>query len=428
MGVSVYKDRSYEGTDHAIPYQWFVGIDWGSQTHQVCVLDRERHRVGERSIEHEGGALAECATWLTTLAAGEVHRVAVAIEIPRGAIVELLVERGFHVFAINPKQLDRFRDRHTVAGAKDDRRDAFVLADSLRTDRPSFRQVQVEEPHLLMLRELSRTEEALLTEFRRATNQLREQLQRFYAPLLQLCPAADEPWLWDLLELAPTPSHATGLTEAHVAGVLKTPRIRRVSAGDVLKVVRAPALPVAPGTAAAASAQCALLLPCIRVLAAQLQTCAHQVETLLHSLETVEAPTTHPSDVAIIRSLPGVGRKITAWLLAEAAQPLAERDYQMLRTQGGVAPVTKQSGKRRQVVMRRGCNPRLRQALYPMAHCVAQRDAYFASVYAALKTKGQSHGRALRSIGDRLLRMLVAMLRNHTLYDPSWRQPVLMER
>jgi len=164
------------------------------------------------------------------------------------------------------------------------------------------------------------------------------------------------------------------------------------------------------------------------VLAAQLQTCARQVESLLTALGTVEAPTAPPPDVAIVRSLPGVGRKITAWLFAEAARPLAERDYQILRTQGGVAPVTKQSGKRRQVVMRRGCNPRLRNALYHMAHGVAQRDAYFASVYAALKTKGQSHGRAIRSIGDRLLRMLVAMLRNHTLYDPSWRQPVLMER
>jgi hypothetical protein len=100
----------------------------------------------------------------------------------------------------------------------------------------------------------------------------------------------------------------------------------------------------------------------------------------------------------------------------------------MLRTQGGVAPVTKQSGKRRQVVMRRGCNPRLRNALYYMAHCVAQRDAYFASVYTALKTKGQSHGRAIRSIGDRLLRMLVAMLRNHTLYDSRCKQSVLMEQ
>jgi transposase len=421
-------EQSYEHTEPALPYQWFVGIDWGSQTHQVCVLDQDRHCVGARSVEPEGVALAECAAWLTTLAAGEVHRVAVAIEVPRGAIVELLVERGFHVFAINPKQLDRFRDRHTVAGAKDDRRDAFVLADSLRTDRPSFRQVQIEEPHLLMLRELSRTEEALLTEFRRATNQLREQLHRFYAPLLQLCPAADEPWLWDLLELAPTPTHAVCLTEAQVAGVLKTHRIRRVSAGDVLQVVQAPALPVAPGTAEAASAHCALLLPCIRVLATQLQTCAHQVEALLHTLGTVEAPPACPSDVAIIQSLPGVGRKITAWLFAEAAQPLAERDYQMLRTQGGVAPVTKQSGKRRQVVMRRGCNPRLRYALYHMAHCVAQRDAYFARLYTALKTKGQSHGRALRSLGDRLLRMLVAMLREHTLYDASRGQKVLMER
>ena len=116
------------------------------------------------------------------------------------------------------------------------------------------------------------------------------------------------------------------------------------------------------------------------MLAAQLQTCARQVETLLTALGTVEAPTAPTSDVAIIRSLPGVGRKITAWLFAEAAQPLAERDYQMLRTQGGVAPVTKQSGKRRQVVMRRGCNPRVRNALYHMAHCVTQRDAYFASL------------------------------------------------
>ena len=134
MVPSDHIEHSHKPTEPSLPYQWFVGIDWGSQTHQVCVLDRDRHRVGTRSVEHEGVALAECAVWLTTLAAGEVHRVAVAIEVPRGAIVELLVERGFHVFAINPKQLDRFRDRHTVAGAKDDRRDCFRLS-GFFTDR-----------------------------------------------------------------------------------------------------------------------------------------------------------------------------------------------------------------------------------------------------------------------------------------------------
>src|SRR2546428_8657614 len=95
-----------------------------------------------------------------------------------------------------------------------------------------------------------------------------------------------------------------------------------------------------------------------------------------------------PSDVAIVLSLPGVGRKITAWLFAEAAQPLAERDYQVLRTHGGVAPVTKQSGKRRLVVMRHGCNPRVRHALYHMARGGLQHDAHFSSVYAALRGNG----------------------------------------
>src|SRR5262249_54694974 len=122
-----------------------------------------------------------------------------------------------------------------------------------------------------------------------------------------------------------------------------------------------------------------------------------------------------------------VARKRTAWLVAEAAQPLAEGDYQVLRTHGGVAPVTKQSGKRRQVMMRRGCNARLRHALYHMARVAMQRDAHFSSVYAALRAKGQRHGQALRTLGDRLLRILMAMLRNGTAYDASriGREPVV---
>src|SRR5262249_27228750 len=157
---------------------------------------------------------------------GEPQRVAVAIEVPRGAIVEGLLDRGFHLFAINPKQLDRFRDRHSAAGAKDDRRDAFVLADSVRTDQPSFRRVHLGEPQLLLLRELSRAEETLLAEFRRSANRLREQLHRFYPQMLQLCAAADEPWLWDLITLAPTPAHAILLSEEQVQPDLKAARFR----------------------------------------------------------------------------------------------------------------------------------------------------------------------------------------------------------
>jgi transposase len=427
MGLIVPTAMHPERADQPMPYEWFVGIDWGSQRHQICVLDRDRRRVGERTIDHDGASLAQLAAWLWTVSAGQPQRVAVAIEVPRGAIVEGLLERGFHVFALNPKQLDRFRDRHSVAGAKDDRRDAFVLADAVRTDQPSFRRLHLDEPQLLQLRELSRAEETLLEDFRRSANRLQDQLHRFYPQMLQLCSAADASWLWDLIDLAPTPAHAALLSEEQVQRVLKAHRIRRVTAQEVLACLQAPALPVAPGAAEAAQAHCGFLLPCLRVLAEQLLACSQQVSVLLHTLAEEPGEGEGPSDVAIVLSLPGVGRKITAWLLAEAAQPLAERDYQVWRTHGGIAPVTKQSGKRRLVVMRRGCTPRLRHALYHMARVAMQRDAHFRRVYAALRAKGQRHGQALRNIGDRLLRILMAMLHNRTCYDASRirREPVV---
>jgi Transposase/Transposase IS116/IS110/IS902 family len=428
MGLIVSAPMPPKQDEQTMSYEWFVGIDWGSQQHQVCVLDRNRRVVGERVVDHDGSSLAQLATWLLALSQGQPHRVSVAIEVPRGAIVEGLIERGFHVFAINPKQLDRFRDRHSVAGAKDDRRDAFVLADSMRTDQPSVRRLRLDEPRLLMLRELSRAEEMLLEEFRRTANRLREQLHRFYPQMLHLSSAADEAWLWDLIELAPTPSHAALVTDEQVRHVLTSHRIRRVTAQEVIVCLQAPALPAAPGVLEAAQAHCAFLLPCLRVLAEQLRSCAQQVEAILTTLAEEPDEAGGPSDMAIVQSLPGVGRKITAWLFAEAAQALSERNYQVLRTQGGVAPVTKQSGKRRQVVMRRGCNPRLRHALYHMARVAAQRDGHFGVVYEALRAKGQRHGQALRNIGDRLLRLLIAMLRDRTCYDATRnrREPVVL--
>jgi transposase len=201
-------------------YRIYVGIDWASEAHRACVLDRERLIVAERSFAHAGNAVAEFAQWLRELTA-DSQQVAVAIEVPRGAVVETLVERGFHVYAINPKQLDRFRDRYSVSGAKDDRRDAFVLADSLRTDQTCFRRVSLDDPLVIQLRELSRADEELQREANQLANRLREQLHRFYVQTLKLCPSADEPWLWTLLELAPSPSIAQRLRPMRVERLLR---------------------------------------------------------------------------------------------------------------------------------------------------------------------------------------------------------------
>ncbi len=242
-------------------YALYVGIDWGTVTHQVAVLDAQRVLLGERAIAHEAVALHGLTEWLTQLAHGEPARVAVALEVPRGAVVDTLLERGFHVFALNPKQLDRFRDRYTVAGAKDDRRDAFVLATALATDQPAFRALAPEDPLLIELREWSRVEDELREEWGRLASRLREQLHRFYPQALALCPAADEAWFWALVGLAPTPAAALRLRHAAVVTLLRAHRIRRLTADQVLAALQSPPLRVAPGTVKAASAHVALLIP-----------------------------------------------------------------------------------------------------------------------------------------------------------------------
>lgn len=405
----------------ASTHRFWVGIDWATAAHQVCVLDAERRVVLERSYAHSGAGLTALADELDRLAAGEPERVAVSIEVPRGPVVETLLERRFAVHAINPKQLDRFRDRFTVAGAKDDRRDAFVLAHSLSTDRECFRRLEVDAPAIVELRELSRIDEDLRQEHNRLCNRLREQLHRYYPQLLSLCPSANEPWLWSLWELAMTPARGARLRVDRVRRLLREQRIRRLTAEAVCEALRQPALVVAPGTSDAASAHIALLLPRLRLVVAERQLCARHLDTLLATLETEAEPgqQNEHRDVQILRSLPGVGRVVAATMLAEAAQALAARDYNVLRALSGVAPITRQSGKSTHVVMRRGCNTRLRNAVYHWARVCTMADGHWCARYRALRQRGQTHGRALRAIADRLLGRLVAMLREGTLYDPA---------
>ena len=124
-------------------------------------------------------------------------------------------------------------------------------------------------------------------------------------------------------------------------------------------------------------------------------------------------------DVTILRSLPGVGRIVVATLLAEAWEPLRERDYHALRSLCGAAPVTRRSGKRCVVVMRQACHVRLRTAIYHWARVAIQHDELSRRRYRELRKRGHSHGRALRTVADRLLAVACAMLRTRTLFDPA---------
>lgn len=401
-----------------------MGVDWANDSHQVCVLDAEGKKITEFSVEHSSEGMNNLATRLLELCADPAS-VAVAVELSRGALVEGLLERGVSVFTVNPKQLDRFRDRFSPAGAKDDRRDAQVLADALRTDTGRLRSLQIDEPLVIQLRELSRLYEELRVDLGRLTNRLREQLHRYFPQLLTLNSSADETWVWSLLLKASTPHQARRLRKAQLAALLKQHRIRRFTATELHAVLAQPPLRLAPGSVEAASEHVRSLIPRLMLAREQLRETERHIHKLWKQLSESERSGSEEyehRDAEILLSLPGLGELNGAAMLSEASQPL--REYHTTRGLAGIAPVTKQSGKHRVVLMRRACNKRLRNALYSWAMCSIPNDAACRAFYRRCRARGLSHGQALRCLGDRLLRILFAMLRDRTLYDPARFQAV----
>ena len=399
-----------------------VGIDWATRAHEVCALDGNGRVLGRREFPNTPEGLEALVAWMLKHAGGDRAALIVAIERPDGLVVEALLDHGIAVWTINPKQLDRFRDRFTPSGAKDDRRDARVLADAVRTDRQAFRQVLADPPAIVALRGLVREDDALRIEETALSNRLRDQLGRYHPRLLELAADRVDPLLWDLWDLAPTPGAAAAVSPRAVAAALRRHRIRRLDTAGVMRSLTAPAPRVADATVAVAEQAVRRLLPRLRLAHAQRQECGHRIEDLLKDSEApADGGQGQHSDAAVLRSLPGVGRAVLARVLTEGAEAIRRRDLTRLRTLGGSAPVTQRSGKSCRVEMRRACSGRLRFAYYHWARTAVQNDERSRAHYAALRAGGKSHGRALRGVVDRLLAVAVAMLRVGTLYDPGLR-------
>lgn len=425
-------------------FGWFLGVDWGTAHHAVHLSDAEGREILEARVAHTREGLERFLARLGEVTQGQLARVAVGIETPRGAVVDVLLERGAAVFAVNPKQLDRFRDRFSVAGAKDDPLDARVLGSAVRTDRARFRRVAPDEPLVIRIRELSRAQEVLMDERLALASRLRELIQRISPGWLTLVPAADEPWFWEVVAQAATVPLGRQVRRRAIERVLTAHRIRRFDVDAVLAALATPPLLVTPGTVEAVVAHIALVLPRLHLVHEQHHACVRALDEALEeavpphgpsdeagpdgSAGTPEAPATgtaKPHDVTILRSLPGVGPIVASGLLAEAAPLLAQRDYAGLRAYLGVAPVRRRTGKQRHgtVSMRYACSTRLRNIAFYWAKASIAADTGARRYYDGLRARGHGHARALRSVADRWLRILVAMLTSHTLYDAARFEP-----
>lgn len=402
----------------------FLGDDW-AETHHDIELQDEDGRVLKRRRLPEG------VTGLTQLhqlvadhldAEDEPESVLVGIETDRGGWVRALVAAGYTVYAINPKQAARYRERLTTSGAKSDPGDAHVLAEIVRKDREHHRIVAGDSEQAEVVKTVARTHQTMIWTRQRQTNQLRSMLREFY-------PAALEAFGDDLagrdalavLAIAPTPAAGRALSRSRLVSVLrKAGRQRNLQsrAEEISTVLRAEHLGLSEALTEAFGIS-------VRSLVAVLTTMVAQVAALEGEVERCFGQ--HP-DAEIITSQPGLGVVLGARVLAEFGDDKDRyADAKARRNYAGTSPITKTSGKSRVVLARYARNKRLADALHQQAFAALTASPGARAFYDHHRDRGATHHQALRALSNRLVGILHGCLRHRALYDETtaWahRQP-----
>ena len=300
------------------------------------------------------------ADWILERESESEGKAAVAIEKPHGPEADALLERGIAVFAPDPKQLDRFRDRFSPAGAKDDRRDALVLACSLATDRKAFREAGALSPDAIRLRELSRAESDLVAERTCLTDKLTAQLRRCHPAFLDAAPDLGRDWALNLRDLAPTQEKARRVRKSSVEAVPGRSRARASRAEAVLVVLRGKAVPTAPGTVEAVAESAARIVRRLKDAAAEIKDVRNRSREVLDRIKEAEGGRA----VEILESVPGIGAAVLAVIVSEAFDSLQKADLQAPGYCSGVAPAAKRSGRTILVQRRLAANRRLAKIMF----------------------------------------------------------------
>jgi len=390
----------------------FVGDDWAQDHHDVEVMD-EAGKVLARKRLPEGAA---GMTQLHGLVGGflgedaDAAEVVVGIETDRGPWVAALAAAGYLVFAVNPLQAARFRERHGVSGAKSDAGDAHALADMVRTDSHQLRPAAGDSPEAEGIKVLARTHKTMIWERTREVQRLRHQLREYFPAAVEAFADLDAPDALELLGKAPEPARAARLTRAQVSAVLKRAGRRSITgrATAILAALRSEQLGQPPVLVAAYAATVRSLIAVITVLNEQVKVLEQQVRDHFGR---------HP-DAEIIVSQPGMGPILGARVLAEFGDdPRRYRDGKARRNYAATSPVTRASGKKKVVAARFVHNDRLVDALHAQAFSALTASPGARAFYDQQRANGHGHNDALRRLANRLVGILHGCLKTRTLYD-----------
>jgi transposase len=393
----------------------YAGIDWATNTHAVCVITDHGSIRAQFDVPNTGKTFTGLVRRLTNLTVAGV-----AIERPDGPLVEAMLDAGLRVVVITPRQVKALRSRYSAAGAKSDPGDAYLLADTLRTDGHRLAALTPDSDPTKVLRALSRTRKDLIKARVGLVNQLAAQLERCFPAAVRLFGRLDSAVAIAFLRRYPTWHAAHGLTEAALAAFLR--RIaycgRKPAAELLARLHAAPAAGISPAEAAGRAVCVASLLDAIEVLA------RHERELAGELTERLEAHT----DAGIFTSLPRAGCGVRAAALLAEIGDVRSRfpDDEALAALAGVAPVTRASGTRRTVGFRWACDKKLRAALIDFADDSRRASPWAAHVYAQALGRTRRHQHAVRILARAWVRVIWRIWQDQTVYDPAKHRRAVM--
>jgi transposase len=390
----------------------FVGDDWAEEHHDVELQDETGRVLGRAKLPEGVAGIARLHAMIGERLSedDEDVTVVVGIETDRGPWVQALIAAGYQIYAVNPLQAARYRERHGVSGAKSDTGDAHVLADMVRTDRHQLRPVAGDSVQAEAVKVLTRAHKTLIWERTRHLLRLRHALREFFPAALV---AFDDLTAADTLELlraAPDPASAAALSTEQITAALRRARRRNraTKAEAIAHALRAEHLGQPAVVTAAYAATVRAQVAILTVLNTEINTMEEQVEA--HFGE-------HP-DAEIYRSQPGLGVVLGARVLAEFGDDKDRyADARARKNYAGTSPITRQSGKRKLVLARYVHNDRLIDALGLQAFAALRASPGARAYYDQLRGRGTGHRAALRQLGNRLVGILHGCLKTGTNYD-----------
>jgi hypothetical protein len=388
----------------------FVGDDWAEAHHDVYVCDEAGTGLAARRVPEGIGGIAILHELVAELV-DDPSEVVVGIETDRGLWVQSLVEADYAVYAINPRAASRYRERHSLSGAKSDPGDAKMLAELVRTDRHNHRQVAGDTALGEGIKVLARAHQTLIWERTRTTNRLRCSLREYFPAALETFDTLADRDTLAVLAKAPTPTEAAKLTPGRVRTVLRQAgRQRNIEsrADMIAKGLRAEALRAPAAVEAAHGATTRSSVAIIGELNVQIELLVAELGSHFEQ---------HP-DSAIYLSLPGVGVVLGARMLGEFGDdPNRYADAKSRKNSAGTSPITRASGKRKVALARFVRNRRLADALDQAAFCSISSSAGARAFYDQRRAAGNSHHKTLRALANRWVGILHGCLRHRALYD-----------